>query len=81
MIHPVLPKYLCYLDCEVDGGESLLVLIGESRVQLRSQGMSEPGQHSDVTMSAEDVEEIVAEMIRQVPDQGPLHVTQRLLLK
>ena len=43
--------------------------------------MSEPGQHSDVTMSAEDVEEIVAEMIRQVPDQGPLHVTLRLLLK
>ena len=80
-IFSIAPILFCYLDSQIDWSESLLVFIRESRVQFRAQLGGQPGQDADMAMTTEDVEDVVAEMVRQVPDQSPLHVLQRLLLQ
>ena len=41
----------------------------------------DPGQHVDVAVGADDVKQVVANVVRQVPDQGWVQALQGTTLK
>jgi hypothetical protein len=43
--------------------------------------VSQPGQQMGVSIAAGGVDEVVAEVVGQVPYEGPLHPLQRLALE
>ena len=69
-----------YLDSQHHRREALLVLVREGGVQLRAESGRQPGKEEDEAVASHHVEEVVAQVVRQVPDHRSLHVTQRLLL-
>ena len=72
---------IAYLDSQHYRGQALLVLVGEGGVELRAQSGRQPGEEEDQTVPGDHVEEVVTEVVRQVPDHRPLHVSQGLFLQ
>ena len=70
-----------HLDGQHHRSQALLVLVREGGVELWPEPGRQPGQEEDEAVPGDHVEEVVAEVVRQVPDHRPLHVSQSLLLQ
>ena len=70
-----------YLDSQHHRRQALLVLVREGGVELRAESGRQPGEEEDQAVPGDYVEEVVTEVVRQVPDHRPLHVSQGLFLQ
>ena len=68
---------MSYLDGEGGGSEASLVLVRQRGLELGAESGGEPGQQlRGVAVARHHVHQVVAEVVGQVPLQGPLHVGQ-----